>query len=156
MEPHKRFHFLIASRHRSTSCFSSSLRSKKTMSLKKNRSANGKFLPQVRIFSCWKIPRPPSLAFAPALRSYASHPPFSICDIRIQKQINLGLAKTIFWGYGFSQTEINLFFEFAARRRGLGRNPRGLLLIFLASGQLKKEVQKMLKYKCYGKSNSNN
>jgi len=34
----------------------------------------------------------------------------------------LGFAKLFFWGFGFGKTET----EFPARRRGLGRNPRGV------------------------------
>ena len=40
----------------------------------------------------------------------------------------LGFAKLFFWGFGFGKTET----EFPARRRGLGRNPRGVRNLFSA------------------------
>jgi len=45
----------------------------------------------------------------------------------------------------FRKTETNLFLILSARRRGLGRNPRGLLLIFLAGGHEGK-IEKILKF----------
>ena len=47
-------------------------------------------------------------------------------------QFGLGFAKTIFWGKGFGKTSANFCCcILSARRRGLGRNPRGLLFVFL-------------------------
>ena len=48
---------------------------------------------------------------------------FSLREKLAEFKCGLGFAKTIFWGKGFGKTSA----EFPARRRGLGRNSRGLL-----------------------------
>ena len=75
--PQEYFHFLIASRHRSTSCFLAHFAPRKQCRSRK-LGRKWKIPPQVTdiclLANSATPPHSPSLA--PALRSYASHPPF--------------------------------------------------------------------------------
>jgi len=57
------------------------------------------------------------------MENSSPNPSFSICDIQIQKKISLGFAKTIFWGYGFSQNRVRILPRHTARTLG-GQNPK--------------------------------
>mgnify|MGYP001597449228 CR=1 FL=1 len=75
--PQEYFHFLIASRHRSTSCFLAHFAPRKQC---RSRKLGRKWKIHLQVTDICLLansatpPHSPSLA--PALRSYASHPPF--------------------------------------------------------------------------------
>jgi len=68
----------------------------------------------------------------------AGHCPQRIVQV-VGLQYGLGFAKLFFWGFGFGKTET----EFPARRRGLGRNPRGLRFRIFSAAATQK-MKKMI------------
>ena len=53
----------------------------------------------------------------------------------------LGFAETIFWGKDLAKPRLILFLDLSARRRGLGRNPRGLFWIFWRRAMTHRQAQ---------------
>ena len=61
-------------------------------------------------------------------------------------QIRTRFCQTIFWGKGFGKTSA----EFPARRRGLGRNPRGVRF-WIFGGEINKNSQPLHFYTPYAR-----